>query len=75
MNEEEARRLLAEVRRTSEISRVETERARKIMADAAAQRATAVQVALDAGIPRQEIADAAGTDRNNLYRLIGRKTR
>lgn len=75
MDETEARRLLDAVARTSEASRRETERARRIMADAAAARAQAVQAALDAGVPRQRIADAAGTDRNNLYRIVGRKSR
>lgn len=75
MTEEEAKRLLAAVRQASEQSRRETERARKIMVEAGAGRAAAVQAALDAGIPREQIADAAGTDRNNLYRIVGRKTR
>lgn len=69
------RELLAAVKQASDQSRRETERARKIMADAARARADAVQAALDAGVPRREIADAAGTDRNNLYRIVGRKTR
>ncbi|WP_315134700.1 hypothetical protein [uncultured Actinomyces sp.] len=75
MTEDEERRLLEAVRRASEASRSETERARRIMADAAAARALAVQAAMDAGIPRQRIAEAAGTDRNNLYRIVGRKPR
>ncbi|AYD90830.1 hypothetical protein D5R93_05810 [Actinomyces lilanjuaniae] len=66
---------MAAVQDASRNSRQETERARQIMAEAADVRAGAVQAALDAGIPRQEIATAAGTDRNNLYRIVGRKSR
>ena len=75
VNEDEVRDLLAAVERTSAASRAETERARRIMADAASARSRAIRAALDAGIPRQRIAEAAGTDRNNLYRIVGRKPR
>lgn len=75
MSEEEKRRLLAAVRQTSEESRVATERAQAAMKRAAKERANAVQEALDAGLPRQEIAEAAGTHKNILYRIIGKTKR
>ncbi|QPK82302.1 hypothetical protein G7Y41_06945 [Schaalia sp. ZJ405] len=71
VDEQEKRRLLAEVKRTSEESRAASEAAER----AAAERAAAVQAAMDSGVPRQEIADAAGMHRNNIYRLIGKTSR
>lgn len=65
VDEQTKRKLLAEVKRTSEETRMQRVR----MQEAAAERATAVQAAMDAGLPRQEIADAAGVNRNILYRL------
>ena len=71
VTEDEKRELLEAVTRASEETRV----ARARMLEASRARTEAVQAALDAGIPRQRIADAAGTHRNNLYRLVGRATR
>lgn len=57
--------LLAAVRATSE----ETRARRVLMQEAAAARAQAVQAAMEAGIAREKIAQAAGVHRNLLYRL------
>ena len=65
MDEDEARRLLAEVSRTT----ADGQEARAAAARAAEARSAAVSAALDAGIPRQQIADAAGVRRNLLYRI------
>ena len=65
MDEDEARRLLAAVRSTSD----RTRSARATLSAEAAERSRAVRAALDAGIPRQQIADAAGVHRNLLYRI------
>lgn len=62
MTETEARRLLAAVRKAS----ASMERARK-------GRDEAIRAAMAAGVPRQEIADAAGLERTQLYRVIGTK--
>ena len=40
------------------------------ISEAARERALAVQAAMDAGVPRQEIADAAGVHRVNVYKLL-----
>lgn len=69
VDQETEERLLAQVRAASEHSRSETARARAIMAAGAAARAQSIQAAIEAGIPRQKIADAAGVHRNLLYRL------
>lgn len=66
MTEEEAKRLLAEAVHAGEMA----ERSReKAVADAAARRA-AIQACMDAGIPRQQIADALGVARTSLYRIL-----
>ncbi|MCD4549697.1 hypothetical protein [Schaalia sp. lx-260] len=65
VNEQEKRRLLAEVKRTSEKTRALNAQ----VLDAAAERAAAVRAALDAGIPRQEIATSAGVARTMIYRI------
>lgn len=62
MTEEQARELLAAVRRASGSMR----RARK-------RRDEAIREAMNVGVPRQEIADAAGLERTQLYRIIGTK--
>lgn len=67
MNEEE---LLEQVRVSSDHSRRVHEAAMEMISDAAEQRAVAVKAALEAGVPRQKIADAAGTHRNKLYRIV-----
>ena len=78
MDEDETRRLLDAVRQASEESRAAAAEARVAMARSRAARearSAAVQAAMEAGVPRQRIADAAGTHRNALYRLLGRTTR
>ncbi|MFC2623683.1 MAG: hypothetical protein ACFN0W_03615 [Propionibacterium acidifaciens] len=62
VTEAEARRLLAAVRRAS-----------SAMDSARAQRDEAIRAAMRAGVPRQQIADAAGLERTMLYRIIGTK--
>lgn len=65
VSEVEARKLLEAVRLTSAAaarSRAQAD------ADSAARR-QAVQAAMDAGLPRAEIAQAAGTHLQNLYRI------
>ena len=62
VSEEEARRLLAEVRKASG----SMERARS-------RRDQAIREAMSAGVARQEIADAAGLERTQLYRITGTK--
>ena len=65
VTEAEARRLLAAVKKTSEKSRA----AQAAMVDASQARADAVSAALDAGIPRERIAEAAGVARTMIYRI------
>ena len=65
MTEEEAKRLLAAVRQASEATRA----AHAAMLDISAERAEAVSAALDAGIPREQIAEAAGVARTMIYRI------
>ncbi|WP_172121450.1 helix-turn-helix domain-containing protein [Actinomyces faecalis] len=62
------RRLLAEAREaTREAADL------RAQADAAsARRREAVQAAMDAGLPRQEIADAIGVHRSVLYQILKR---
>lgn len=68
MDEDETRRLLDAARRATREAAELRERA-----DAAsARRREAVQACMDAGIPRQQIAEAIGTHRNVLYRLVKR---
>lgn len=62
VTEDEARRLLAAVRRAS-----------GAMDSARAQRDEAIRAAMRAGVPRQQIADAAGLERTMLYRISGSK--
>lgn len=65
VDEQTKRKLLAEVRRTSE----QTRALRVQMQDSAAERARAVQSAMEAGIARAQIAEAAGVTRQILYRI------
>lgn len=65
VSEAEAKRLLAAVKKASERSR----RAHEASISTAQERAAAVRAAMDAGIPRDEIAEAAGVKRTGLYRL------
>ncbi len=59
MSEDEARKLLAEVRKASG----QMERARS-------RRDQAIRDAMTAGVARQEIADAAGLERSRLYKIL-----
>lgn len=72
---EEAERLLSAVHEASERSRQIREEANRMMADASEARRIAVQAALDADLPRGRIADAAGVNRNLLYRIVGKTAR
>ena len=65
VSEEEARRLLATARKASDAARA----AQEAMLSAAESRAQAVRACMEAGIPRDEIADACGVHRNLLYRI------
>ncbi len=66
MSPEEQERLLAAVREST--ARAAASRA---AADAdSAQRRDAVQAAMDAGVPRDAIAQAAGVHRVGLYQII-----
>ena len=68
MDEETKRRLLdAASQATREAAEL------RAQADAAsARRREAVRAAMDAGIPRQEIAEAIGAHRNVLYQILKR---
>ena len=63
VTETEARRLLAAAKEASERARASRARADE---DSAARR-RAVQACMDAGIPRQRIADALGVSRQMIY--------
>lgn len=67
MEANERERLLARVRCTSEASRLAQAR----MLEVSQERAAAVRDALDAGLPRKEIAEAAGVARTAVYRIAG----
>lgn len=65
VDEKTKREILARVKQTSEGARqLQVE-----MQNAAEARADAVRMALDAGIPRSEIAKAAGVARTMIYRI------
>ena len=66
VSEQEARRLLAAAKKASNKSR----RAQQEMLDAADERTVAIRACMDAGIPRAQIAEAAGVAVANLYRII-----
>ncbi|EJZ85328.1 hypothetical protein QP400_06400 [Winkia sp. UMB3158] len=59
MDEKAKRELLAEVRKTA-----------KGLSLAKSARKEAVMAALEAEVPRQEIADALQMHRNSIYRII-----
>lgn len=65
MSEEQARELLAAVRKASKEARC----AQVAMLEAADIRSQAVRDALDAGIPRDQIAKAAGVRRTAIYKI------
>lgn len=60
--------LLAAVRRST----ADAEQLRRQANEASARRREAVREAMDAGVSRQEIADAAGVHRNVLYQIAKR---
>ena len=68
VDEDTRRRLLDAVRQATAEAAALRERA-----DAAsARRREAVQACMDAGIPRQQIADAIGAHRNVIYQILKR---
>lgn len=75
MTSKEAQELLRAVRDTSEESRQVREAANRMMAEALERRKAAVLAALDAGLPRESIAQEAGVNRNLLYRIAGKSSR
>lgn len=68
VDEDEARRLLAAARRANDAVR----KAQDAMSTASVDRADAVRACMEAGIPRQQIAETLGVDRSILYRLTRR---
>lgn len=70
VSEDEKRKLLAAVRKTT----IEAEKRRRAADEASGARRDAVEAAMDAGIPRDEIASAAGVHRNILYQITKRKS-
>lgn len=64
--DDEERRLLEAVRRAT----VEAAELRERADAASARRREAVQAAMDAGVPRARIAEAAGTHRSVLYQIL-----
>ena len=68
MDEDETRRLLDAARRATR----EAAELREQADAASARRREAVQACMDAGIPRQQIAEAIGTHRNVLYQILKR---
>ena len=68
VDENTKRRLLEEVKTATE----DAARLRAQADAASGRRRAAVQAAMDAGIPRQEIADAIGAHRNVIYQILKR---
>ena len=66
MDEDEKRELLEAVRQATR----EAAELREQADAASARRREAVQTAMDAGIPRQQIAEALGAHRSVIYRLL-----
>lgn len=69
MDEQKKQELLARVR-------VLSERARELQresAEVASERALAVQNAMEFGVPREEIAKAAGVVRTAIYRIAAER--
>ncbi|PKF69341.1 hypothetical protein [Corynebacterium mastitidis] len=71
VDEQEAEKLLNKVRDVSRRSRALYEETARL----SAERSEIVREAMEAGIPRQQIADAAGTSRQMLHRIATRSTR
>ena len=65
MDEDTRRRLLDAVRQASE----RTQAAHAEMMAASSERSEAVRAALEAGVPRARIAEAAGVARTMIYRI------
>lgn len=64
------RQLLAAVTEsTASLEAVQLE-AQRMVAESFAARRAAVQAAMDAGVPREQIADAAGTSKARLYQIL-----
>ena len=68
MTEDEKRELLEAARQATR----EAAELREQADAASARRREAVQACMDAGIPRQRIAEAIGTHRNVLYQILKR---
>lgn len=66
VSEQEARRLLAAAKKASDKAAT----SRKIADADSASRREAVRACMNAGIPRQEIADALGVSRQTIYQII-----
>ena len=64
--DDEERRLLEAVRRAT----AEAAELRERADAASARRREAVQAAMDAGVPRQRIAEALGAHRSVIYRIL-----
>ncbi|MDO4717521.1 MAG: helix-turn-helix domain-containing protein [Propionibacteriaceae bacterium] len=68
MDMETKRALLAEARIATEALRA----AEAELSRLAAVRRSSIQACMDAGIPRQEIAEALGVHRNVIYQILSR---
>lgn len=66
VTEAEARKLLAAAKKASERAAASRQKAD----DDSAARRVAVRACMDAGIPRQQIADALGVSRAMIYQII-----
>ncbi|MCD4557196.1 hypothetical protein [Schaalia sp. lx-100] len=66
VDDAEKRRLLAEAKKATR----EAAALRARADEASSERRKAVQAAMDAGIPRQEIANAIGVHRSVLYQIL-----
>lgn len=69
MDEKKKQELLARVRVLSERSR----ELQRESAEVASERALAVQEAMELGVPREEIAKAAGVVRTAIYRIAAER--
>lgn len=66
--DDERSRLLREAKLAGDA----VEHARDALGDAGERRRRAIQAAMDAGIPRAEIADALGIRREVIYQILKR---
>jgi len=67
---EEQTRLLAAVKDATERAAAAQQEANRLVSEASGLRRQAVQDAMDAGIPRDDIAAAAGVQRIRLYQIL-----